>query len=75
MHGGPDAGESMLHEFKSSLLGVTARTGADDKKIVIIRHVDNPRTKPQLRHILVAGQTISAPRRPGKGNGTCVSIS
>jgi glyoxylase-like metal-dependent hydrolase (beta-lactamase superfamily II) len=53
----------------------TARTGADDEKIVIIRHVDNLRTKPQHGHIPVAGQTISALRRPGKGNGTCISIS
>jgi hypothetical protein len=37
--------------------------------------VDNLRTKPQLGHISVAGQTISALRRPGKGNGTCVFIS
>src|SRR5262249_16298138 len=52
-----------------------ARTCADDEKVVIKHHVDNPRTKPQHGLIWVAPATISALTRPGKGNGASVFAS
>src|SRR5216684_3118247 len=52
-----------------------ARAGADDEKVVVVGHVDNLRTKPQHGRISVPPQTISALRRPGKGNGACISVS
>src|SRR5258707_15625819 len=52
-----------------------ARAGANHKQVVVISHVDTLRTKPQHGHNSVAGETISALRRPGKGNGACISSS